>query len=234
MKLTTLCLLAALCAFPVAAVPFTVNFLWTHIAGPDGGSADFFDFQFVAPSGDLKLTQMSVTLGNNLMYDLVEAAPGHMNWGAYALTDGGAGATQTSPDLGEGTSGNRTIAWNFASFLNGVTLRYGADVDATTVCAAGITGAICRTNGDSVTTAGFISRGAVDVAFTVAFTNGDPGASFSFPASGQSWIDGVVIANTSYSGEVFAPAPVTTPEPASWALGLGGLSLCALLRRKLL
>jgi hypothetical protein len=218
----------AMCAAPLAAVPFTLNFTWTPVAGLGANSADFFDFQFVDPSGELKLTQLSVTLGNNLIYDLTNSGPGYVTWGAYALNDGGAGATQTSAALGEGTGGNRTIAWNLTSFIGGVTLSYGADVDESGTCASGIIGAICRANVDSVAPGGFISRGAIDVAFTVEFINGFPGSSFNFPASGQSWSNNILNASTSYTGEVF------TPEPASWVLGLGGLSLCALLRRKIL
>ena len=228
MKLTLMCLLAALCAFPVAAVPFTLNFTWTPIPGVGGNSADFFDFEFIDPSGELRLTQLSATLGNNLIYDLTSAGPGYGTWGAYTLDDGGAGATQTSAALGEGTGGNRNIAWNLSSFIGGVTHSYGADVDESGTCASGIAGAICRLNVDSVAPGGFISRGAIDVAFTVEFINGYPGGSFNFPASGQSWSNNILNATTSYNGEVF------TPEPASWVLGLGGLTLCALRRRKIL
>jgi hypothetical protein len=228
MKLTPLCVCFALCVFPVAAVPFALNFTWTPVAGLGANSADFFDFEFIDPSGQLKVTQLSVTLGNNLIYDLASGVPGYVTYGAYTFNDGGAGATQTSAALGEGTAGNRNISWNLTSFIDGVTLSYGADVDESGTCASGIAGAICRVNVDSVAPGGFISRGAIDVAFTVGFINGYPGASFNAPASGQSWSNNILNASTSYTGEVF------TPEPASWALGLGGLALCALHRRKLL
>ena len=222
------CFLAALCSVPVVAVPFNLNFKWTPVAGVNGNSADFFDFQFVEPSGELKITQLSVTLGNNMIYDLTNTGSGYLTWGAYTLNDGGAGATQTSAALGEGIAGNRNIAWNLTSFIGGVTLSFGADVDESGTCAPGIGGAICRLNVDNVAPGGFVSRGAIDVAFTVEFINGYPGASFNLPASGQSWSTTLLNASTSYSGEVF------TPEPASWLLGLGGLAICALGRRKLL
>jgi hypothetical protein len=222
------CFLAAVCAFPVVAVPFNLNFKWTPVAGVNGNSADFFEFQFVEPSGELKVTQLSVTLGNSLIYDLTNAGAGYLTWGAYTFNDGGAGATQTSAALGEGIAGNRNIAWNLNSFIGGVTLSYGADVDESGTCPVGLAGAFCRVNVDSVAPGGFVSRGAIDVAFTVEFINGYPGASFNLPASGQSWSTTLLNASTSYSGEVF------TPEPASWLLGLGGLAVCALCRRKLL
>lgn len=228
MNLCRVVVFLAMCAAPLAAVPFTLNFRWTPVAGLGANSADFFDFQFVDPSGELKLTQLSVTLGNNMIYDLTSAGPGYGTWGAYTLNDGGAGATQTSAALGEGTAGNRNIAWNLTSFIGGVTLSYGADVDESGTCASGIAGAICRANVDSVAPGGFISRGAIDVAFTVDFISGYPGGSFNFPASGQAWSNNILNASTSYTGEVF------TPEPATWVLGLGGLALCALRRRKLL
>lgn len=186
MKLCRVALFLAVSVFPTAAMPFAVNFIWRPIAGTSGDSADFFDFRFTDASGQLKISQLAVTLGSGLLYDTTNTGPGYNTWGPYSLTDGGSGATQTSAALDEGTGGNRTIAWNFTSFTNGTTLTYGIDVDESGTCAAGIAGAICRTNVDSVTPARFISQGGIDVVLTVDFINGDPGATFTFPASGQS------------------------------------------------
>ena len=87
-----LCLFTALCALPAAAVPFTLQFTWTPVAGSAGNSADGFAFQFTDPSGELEITQLKVTLGSGMLYDLSNAGVGYLTWGPYAVNDGGAGA----------------------------------------------------------------------------------------------------------------------------------------------
>ena len=71
----TLAVLAALSALPALAVPFTVDFQWTPVAGIAGNSADHFNFTFHDPSGQLKLTGLTVTLGSGMIYDLTKAVP---------------------------------------------------------------------------------------------------------------------------------------------------------------
>lgn len=227
MKLYLLGAWIALSSVPAFAIPFMLDFKWTPVAGVNGNSADFFDFRFISPTGELKLSQLSVTLGSGMIYDTTNSGPGYLTWGAYTFDDGGSGATQTSPALGEGTGGNRTISWDFATFTNGVTISYGADVDESGTCAQGISGVLCRLNVDNIAPSGFVSRGGVDIAFTVDFVNGYPGASFIPPANSQSWSNSLLSASTSYSGDVYAP------EPASWTLGLCGLAACAFCRRRL-
>lgn len=228
MKPYVLAVIGALCALPVAAVPFNLDFAWTAVAGINGNSGDGFAFTFSDPSGLLKVSQLSVTLGNGMIYDLTNTGAGYLTWGAYTLNDGGAGSTITSAPIGEGLAGNRTISWNLTSFLNNVTFGYTADVDESGTCPAGIAGAICRLNVDSIAPSGFVSRGAIDVVFTVDFTDGTPGGTFLFPGAGQAWNTPLlgVTASTTYAGNV------ETPEPASWALGVAGLAAVAALRRR--
>src|SRR6188768_3422365 len=84
-----LCLFTALCALPAAAVPFNLQFTWTPVAGFAGNSADDFAFQFTDPSGELKITQLKVTLGSGMLYDLSNAGVGYLTWGPYAVNEGG-------------------------------------------------------------------------------------------------------------------------------------------------
>ena len=224
----TLAVLAAISALPALAVPFTVDFQWTPVAGIAGNSADHFDFTFHDPSGQLKLTGLTVTLGSGMIYDLTNAGPGYLTWGAYNAVDGGTGSSLSTP-LGEGTGGNKTATLSFTNFTNGETFRYSADVDETRSC--GAFDALCRLNADSIAPAGFVERGAIDVTMTVDFLNGQPGQTFSFPASGQSWHAGLFHATTTYAGNVLEPSNVQTPEPTSWLMGIGGLAAMAFLRR---
>jgi hypothetical protein len=221
-----LCLFTALCTIPAAAVPFALQFTWTAVVGANGNSADGFDFLFIDPSGELQITDLKVTLGSGMIYDLTNTGAGYLTWGPYSVNDGGAGSTLTSAPLGEGVAGNRTLTWTMSSFTNGVTFGYAADVDETRTCALGILGALCRLNADSILPAGFIARGAVDVDFTVAFINGYDSEIFSSLGSCQCWDRQPFVSATTYYFGV-----LDTPEPGTWLLGLGGLALCALRRR---
>jgi len=159
-----------------------------------------------------------------MFYDLASGAPGFVTWGAYATNDGGAGATQTSADLGEGPLGNRTISWSFTNFTDGITFGYAADIDEDRTCP--IPGLVCRINADSIIPASFIIRGAVEIAFTVAFKDGYTSQTFSSLDSCLCW-DRVPLESTSTSID----GVLDTPEPATWLLGAGGLALCALRRK---
>jgi hypothetical protein len=224
----TLAVLAAVSALPALAVPFTIGFQWTPVAGIAGNSADHFNFKFNDPSGQLKLSGLTVTLGSGMIYDLTNGGAGYLTWGAYNAVDGGTGISLGAA-LGEGTGGNKTATLSFTNFTNGETFRYSADVDETRSC--GAFDAICRLNADSIAPAGFVERGAMDVMMTVDFLNGRPGQTFSFPASGQSWHAGLFHATTTYAGNVLEPSNVQTPEPTSWLMGIGGLTAVAFLRR---
>lgn len=74
--LRKLCLYTALCSFSTFAVPFTLQFTWNPVAGAGGNSGDGFAFQFTDLSGELQITQLTVTLGAGMIYDLTNVAPG--------------------------------------------------------------------------------------------------------------------------------------------------------------
>lgn len=225
--LRKLCLFTALCSISAFAVPFSLQFTWSPVAGVGGNSGDGFGFTFIDPSGELEITNLKVTLGSGMIYDLTNTGDGYLTWGAYAVNDGGAGSTLTSAPLGEGLAGNRTLIWTMDSFTDGVTFGYRADVDETRTCAPGIIGVVCRANADSILPAGFIERGGIDVEFTVAFVNGANSATFSSADFCGCWgTQPLVAAFYDYN------AVLDTPEPATWLLGLGGLVLCALRRGK--
>jgi MYXO-CTERM domain-containing protein len=220
------CLVAALCSIPAVAVPFNLEFAWNAVAGLNGNSADGFRFRFTEPSGQLRVTQLSVTLGAATIYDLTNTGPGYLTWGPYSVNDGGAGSTLTSAPIGEGLAGNRTLSWDFSSFTHGGIFGFQADVDESGACGGGIAGAICQVNVDTILPSGFVSRGGIDVGFTVAYSNGSGSATFHAPSAGQNWDTHGLTASTVYSGDV------NTPEPATWVLGAAGLALCALRRRR--
>jgi hypothetical protein len=220
-----LCLFTALCALPAAAVPFSLQFTWTPVAGFAGNSGDQFAFQFTDSSGELQITELKVTLGAGMIYDLTNTGPGYLTYGAYAVQDGGAGSALTGAPIGEGLAGNRTLSWDMTSFVDGVTFGYTADVDEDRTCASGFAGLLCRGNADSILPSGFIERGGVDVEFTVAFINGANSKTFSSLSSCQCWDPSLFTASTTYDGVL------DTPEPATWMLGIGGLALCVLRRR---
>ena len=61
------------------------------------------------------MTQLAVTLGSGMVYDLTNSGSRYLTWGSYSVNDGGAGSNILSAPLGEGLAGNRTISGSFIS-----------------------------------------------------------------------------------------------------------------------
>jgi MYXO-CTERM domain-containing protein len=222
----TLPLLAMLMAVNAIAVPFSLDFTWQPVANIGGNSGDRFQFTFNEPTGSLRVTEMTVTLGSGLIFDLTSSGPGYLTWGAFETFDGGTGATLTSAPPGEGAAGNRTLTWTFSNFTHGATFEFRADVDENRSCASGLAGIPCRVNADTLTGNGFSERGGIDLTYRVDFINGAPGPTVNAPWSGEDADTNLLQTQSSAGGAA------EIPEPSTWLLGAAGLLGAVLLRRR--
>lgn len=219
-------LVAAFSALPALAGTFGLDFAWTPVAGLNGNSGDQFEFRFYDPSGQLKITELTVTLGSGLVYDLSNSGPGYLTWGPYAIVQDDPGSTMTGAPLGEGAAGNKTATWTFANFDIGSKFIFSADVDKDIVCG----NASCKINADYVSAEDFIARGAVAVAFTVDFGDGGPTETFSFSGLDPNWSVYDSRATTNFYPGYTRDGQV--PEPGTWLMAAGGgLALLAFRRR---
>lgn len=231
--MNSVCLLVLLAASANAdVIPFQLGFTWTPVAGLTSNSGDIFSLVFTDVSNTLRITSLSATLGSGMIYDLTNTGAGYLTWGAYAVNDGGTGSTMTSAPLGEGSTGNKTGAWSFTSFTNGKTFGYTADVDEDGTCSAGLPGAICRINRDSIAPAGFMSRGGLDVTFSVLHDATGISQTYNFVGTGQTWSFNSPISTLASNTSTAFTADLATPEPSTLGLLVLGAVALGLRRRR--